>query len=73
MTDFLRHRAAPGESWGWIALRYYADERQMERLMVANPRLRNVAIFEGGEEVLVPVIAEADLAEDDASIPPWRR
>lgn len=73
MEEFITHIASPGESWGWVALRYYSDESQMERVMRANPEMVSIVFFDGGEQVRVPVISDTELAVSSSSIPPWRR
>lgn len=71
--ETLIHTCSPGESWGWISLKFYADENLFPQLLKANPTLANIIFFEGGEKIQVPITTEQNLAEESYSVPPWRR
>lgn len=73
MSDYIIHEAQPGETWDGLALRYYYDEFQMTRLLDANPTLSSVVVFDGTEEVRVPVVDVSDLDVPAPSDAPWRR
>ncbi len=57
-----------GDTWDRIARRFYGDERQMHRLLSANPAHRNVLIFSAGIVLTIPV---ADTTQT-AARPPWK-
>lgn len=73
MVDTIIHTASPNETWGWISLKFYADESLFPTLLKANPNLAHLIYFQGGEKVQVPITTETELAEKSYSIPPWRR
>jgi hypothetical protein len=39
-------------------------------ILEANVQYNNVIVYEGGEELVIPVF---DTIEDDSTQPPWRR
>jgi len=50
--------ATAGETWDIVALKVWGDEKLCHLLMEANPHLLDKAIFEGGEELVIPQIPE---------------
>ena len=49
----------------------FGDEKYAAELLMANPELDDVLVFEGGEALRIPVVEE----EDDGYVPltaPWR-
>lgn len=46
-----------GESFDSVALSVYGDEAYASELLSANPAMSDKMIFEGGEVLLLPVIA----------------
>ena len=63
------YTTAQGDAWDLIAKKFYGDERQMHRLIEANPTHRGVLLFSAGVVLTVP---EVDTAQVSA-LPPWRQ
>lgn len=70
ITGYLKHRASAGETPDILALKYYDDENMSSYIIEANVRYNDVMIFEGGEELYIPVF---DTLENDETLAPWRR
>lgn len=70
--DRLVVQADRGDTWDRLAFRYYAEETEQDRLLAANPGLRGVLVFEGGELVTVPKVTDEELLPAMAGTPPWR-
>ena len=45
-----------GECFDSVALAVYGDEKYAAELLCANPKLCRIPVFEGGEELLLPVL-----------------
>ena len=54
-SGYVYHCAA-GESWDSVALELYGDEKYAAELLRANPALCHKIVFEGGEELYMPVV-----------------
>lgn len=74
------HICAAGETWDMVALVEYGDERRMVELMAANPEQGRKAVFDGGEELRLPVVEVVETSSPDSSTgtaapeaPPWKR
>lgn len=48
------YRAMSGDTWDAIARALYGDENKALELMRENPGICLIAVFQGGEEVLLP-------------------
>lgn len=62
--------AKQGDTWDRIAFMKWGEETMMHHLLDANPDLCNIVIFEGGEQVKIPIMEEP---LNTASLPPWRQ
>lgn len=62
--------AAEGESFDKLALDAYDDEKLASVIAEANPGLASVLLFEGGEQVKIPILSEDEMPD---TLPPWRR
>ena len=56
-----------GDTWDLIAKKVYNNENLMYELMQANPRLNKIIIFDGGIDIICPVIS----SEKAGDLPPW--
>ena len=63
-----RYIARQGDTWDDIARQAYGDEHLMSILLFVNPDLADRVILDGGETIIIPIIAMAS-AE---ALPPWR-
>lgn len=70
ITGYLTHKAKTGETPDILALKYYNDEFMASYILEANVQYNDVIIYEGGEEILIPVF---DTLDDDTTLAPWRR
>ena len=77
MTQEIRgvFTCANGDSWDWLALAFFGDEKYATDLMNANPEYCGKMVFTGGEVIYVPALTipedsdEAALANTAA---PWK-
>lgn len=66
---------AGGETFDLVALQAYGDEKYAPELLCANPEHCGTMVFEGGEELLLPVVEAAedeDAAEVMPDKAPWK-
>ena len=59
---------AQGESFDWVSLKVYGDEKWAGLLLEANGQYGHMARFEGGEKLVIP-----DAWEPPPTLPPWRK
>ena len=70
ITGYLQHIAKKGETPDILAFKYYNDEFMSSYILETNTQYNDIIVFEGGEELLIPVF---DTIEDDSTLAPWRR
>lgn len=70
VTGYKTHTAMKGETPDILALRYYSDEFMASYIIEANVQYNDCLMFEGGEELIIPVF---DSLENDETLAPWRR
>lgn len=70
ITGYLRHIAKTNETPDTLAFKYYNEEFMSSYILEANVQYNDVVIYDGGEELLIPVF---DSIEDDSTLAPWRR
>ena len=70
IVGYRFHIAKVGETPDILALQYYSDEFMASYILDANPIYNDVMIYEGGEELTIPVF---DTVESDKTLAPWRR
>lgn len=70
IVGYRVHKAKVGETPDILALQYYSDEFMASYILDANPNYNDVMIYEGGEELVIPVF---DTIESDKTLAPWRR
>lgn len=70
----LAYICSAGETFDTVALKVYGHERYAAQLLEANPLLVSQLIFDGGEEVLLPVVEVSEEADGGYAAPvaPWR-
>lgn len=61
---------AAGETWDWLAMAIYGDEKYAPYLLTANPQYVNRCAFNGTEVLTLPDLDTAQGDEDQAA--PWR-
>lgn len=70
VVGYEPYTAQRGDSYDLLALQAYGEERMAHIIAKANPDYVGVLLFEGGEELRVPII---DKVETPETLPPWRR
>lgn len=70
VVGYEPYTARRGDSYDLLALQAYGEERMAHIIAKANPDYVGVLLFEGGEELSVPII---DKVETPETLPPWRR
>lgn len=67
-----KYVCAAGETWDGLALRFYGSELLFNHILDSNKDKIDIVIFEGGEEIDIPLI-DLESIEMKDSLPPWRR
>ena len=70
IIGYLNHIAKKDETPDILALKYYDNEFMASYILEANVQYNDVIIYEGGEELVIPIF---DTIEDDSTQPPWKR
>lgn len=70
ITGYKKHIAKEGETPDILALKYYSDEFMASYIIEANTQYNNLMIYDGGEEIIIPVF---DTLENDETLAPWRQ
>lgn len=73
----LAYKCSAGETFDSVSLVVYGHEKYTCDLLCANPALCHLTSFEGGEELLLPVveIVETEEMSDEEIMPdtpPWK-
>ncbi|MGL5514789.1 MAG: tail protein X [Sporomusa sp.] len=58
-----------GDTWDLIAFKILGSEYYLDRLMSANPKHMNTAVFEAGITLNIPAIT----VPISNKLPPWKR
>jgi len=61
-----------GDMWDSISLKFYGNEKYIDKLMEANFKYREEAVFSAGIVLNIPEIEENSSYEPDSKIPNWR-
>ena len=72
IVGYKKHIAAAGEGFDSVAFKYYGDEFMADKLMKQKDNLIYLdrIVFEGGEELTIPVYDDLESTE---TLAPWRR
>lgn len=68
-------QCAAGDSFDSLSLLFFGDEKYAGDLMNANPESSGKIVFDGGEEIYIPVIEEAEESSESKyanTIAPWK-
>ena len=75
MSEYI-YKCSAGETFDSIALDVYDDEKFAAELMSVNPEQCDKLVFDGGEELRLPLIEFLDDDEDDVDVTtdkaPWK-
>lgn len=73
MTDSgYVYRCSAGEMFDSVAFNIYGSEAYACDLMNANPKYATKIIFDGTEQLIIPMIYEDTETETAASAAPWK-
>ncbi len=64
---------AQGDTWDYIAFKFYHNENYADVLMDANPDKIEWFIFEAGIEIIIPDIVQVEAEKISRTFPEWRR
>lgn len=69
VTSYYEYTTQDGDTLDLLALDMYNDERLAHYIIEYNPDYADVIVFEGGVQLKLPVVEEAETSE---TVPPWR-
>lgn len=69
-NGYILYTTVAGDTFDALALAAYNDENKMNLIIEANLQYCDTLIFDGGVQLFIPIIEQAETAE---SLPPWRR
>ena len=69
VTSYYEYTTQDGDTCDLLALDMYNDERLAHYIIEYNPDYADVIVFEGGVQLKLPVVEEAETSE---TVPPWR-
>lgn len=64
------HITVEGDTFDFLALMYYNEERMASKIIQANPDYCSTLIFEAGIKLYIPDVSAVEMPD---SLPPWRR
>ena len=70
VTGYKKYIAQKGDTWDILAFKFYEDEFMASNIMESNVGLQDLIVFEGGEQVNIPIF---DTLENTETLAPWRR
>lgn len=70
MADARIVTPAAGDTWDWVAMAIYGDEKYTPILLQANPAYVDRVAFDGTEILTLPDLDTEDA--DEAQTAPWR-
>lgn len=70
IKETTKQVALQGDTFDSLAYRLYGQERMSRYLRAYNREFSDTVIFNGGEELIVPLLSQAESTE---TLPPWRR
>lgn len=69
VTSYYEYTTQDGDTFDLLTLDMYNDERLAHYIIEYNPDYADVIVFEGGVQLKLPVVEEAETSE---TVPPWR-
>ena len=70
ITGYIQYTAQAGDTFDLLALRAYGDDKLASYIIQTNPDYSDVLIFEGGENLQIPMVEDAETEE---AVAPWKR
>jgi phage tail protein X len=69
-TQFILHITRAGERWDLLAFRFYGDPTEYSPIIMANPGVAIVPVFDAGVSIEIPILQKSTIANVD--LPPWK-
>lgn len=69
---FTQYTTIEGDRWDTVARKAYGDETAFKKIKEANPFIPSTVVFEGGVQLLVPIIENNTITKQEF-LPPWKR
>jgi phage tail protein X len=69
--QFILHVTRQGERWDTLAWLYYGDPALFGPIIMANPAIPAMPVFDAGISVAVPLIIVSG-TQSTAALPPWK-
>jgi len=66
----ILHVTTAGERWDLLAWRYYGDPTDYSPIIMANPNVAIVPVFDSGISIAIPLQQKRAIAT--ANMPPWK-
>ena len=66
---YVPYRTQTGDRWDTVAYKFFGDPTQITALIMANPGVAIVDVFDAGTEIAVPLIATP--SGGVTTSPPW--
>ena len=66
---YISYRTQTGDRWDTVAFKYFGDPTQIGALIMANPGVPILDVFDAGTEIAIPLIAAP--SGGVTSSPPW--
>lgn len=71
MSDKI-YTTIQGDMWDSVSLKVYGNEKYIDKLIEANLKYREEAVFSAGIVLNIPIIYEDLNLKQDYQIPKWR-
>jgi phage tail protein X len=68
--QFMLHVTTAGERWDLLAWRYYGDPTDYSPIIMANPNVAIVPVFDAGISIEVPILQKSAVVT--VNLPPWK-
>lgn len=67
---YYEYTTVAGDTFDWLALRFYGDEYKMSKIIAFNPDYWDTLIFEAGVKLKIPILESLPWSN---SSPAWRK
>lgn len=72
MSDSINHVCGQGQTWGFVANKYYGSMKGLKTLIDANPSVPIDPVLPYGTTLIVPIKETTDTAVIISKLPPWK-
>ena len=70
-SQYIAHTTLAGERWDLLAWAYYGDASLYGQIIMANPQVPIVSVFDAGLAIAVPILQVSQ--SQTTNLPPWKR